>query len=255
MIEQIIDEIQASLTELRGWLRDGGKKECLVCGFKHPKIHPAFGTGVPDSVKKKLMGECTKCAKIEAILEERIHGNMPDCRCGICMRVVDVIWPDSKPETVGGCICISPILPNHDCPQHGWEAIYKRQKAAYDRLNKTPDLPLAAMVAEALGEKNIQFYEGDTEIYVRGLVTLPEWIMESSDKKAYCIIPNYPTDLEAAMGAFWKYLQKIKATGFISFGQNATAQITINNGSYWSGRSEDAAEGFCLAIVAHREHP
>lgn len=41
-------------------------------------------------------------------------------------------------QTARECICTHRMFPDPDCPLHGWVAIFKGQKATYDRLHKTP---------------------------------------------------------------------------------------------------------------------
>jgi hypothetical protein len=142
--------------------------------------------------------------------------------------------------TAGECICRNTIFPHHNCPIHGAVAIYKKQKAIYDRLNNPPDLPLHVRVAMALGYAISKGGDGEYRL------------VRKYDCALAGFVPDYPNDLAAATGAFWEYLEFTESSG--TFGYYRTfGEIMINGRSYWTGKQKDFAKGFCEAIVAHAE--
>ena len=106
----------------------------------------------------------------------------------------------------------------------------------------TPDLPLHAKVAKALGK----------ELYQDGM---EEWREYCNEEHIFGpLIPDYDTDLTAAMGALEGYGIWYSAQFWKDNGGCKNARITLEHSqNFRDCKIADFPQAICEAIVAHAE--
>lgn len=176
-------------------------------------------------------------------------------------RLIELGWtPPNLTGTAGKCNCWS-VPSGLDCPVHGemlkecanWMSTIRHDIERRALGGKpTPDLPLHARVAKALGAKI------EPPQTAAGI-----WHMKFAPPHRIVVqpIPDYPNDLVAAMGAFCTYLINNCKIGQIKIYERGSGEITIYSGDLintmdkfvYRFKAPLDANDFCEAIVAHSE--
>lgn len=173
--------------------------------------------------------------------------------------VEEKLSPD-KPE----CSCII-RYDNHHCPEHGWWAIHKKQKAEYDRLTRKID----RMAMEALNVREIPDPVPPLNVRVGRLLEYTMWTDPDGKWRynppnkfipegfEYPFVPDFPNDLTAAMGALEEYCENNACIYIIRRNRPGWYIITIDptqplTGNTWF-KDGFLSTAICEAIVKHSE--
>lgn len=159
---------------------------------------PAIADRVLGRLTSPNKPECKKCAQIEEIFLKRVHGNMPDCNCGACPEIQDIIWPD-KPE----CIITSeqmrqafkPDKPGRVCDKCGGKF---GNTCHHMGISRKPDpaLPLRVRVAKLIdwdvpNKLTLEWAMGALEQYCRkhqlGLNNIGFFPLAGDKNKNWCV--------------------------------------------------------------------
>lgn len=185
-------------------------------------------------------------------------------KCFVCGEPADMGWGNPlgptrgycrkhKPNmgTAGDVVVDPPIFRSVDMGKHTFstvESIVCECGKIYvlsektDKKKSTPALPLHVKVAKALGEACWTEQDG----------TWRSNLGKSIPHREYPLVPDYPNDFVAAMGALFEYGEK---TGWhVSVGKRQYGRpiwIKIGNMNYEF--AESPPQAICEAICAHSE--